>query len=168
MDSVYPDLIYGTLMERLGNQVQVASPDRSTDYVKHFFNMSSYSTDQNYKFISELLARMWWIGIDTTKKALEEKMQHGARKSVRPLTRRFWMDTISPNHRQMSMNVYSDKMFYDVKSLRLNIYVHIFTTDSLVQLYPIKDKYNPNLVNYCQYISEDVSTHNLMVVDNTT
>ena len=66
------------------------------------------------------------------------------------------------------MNVYSDKMFYDVKSLRLNIYVHIFTTDSLVQLYPIKDKYNPNLINYCQYISEDVSTHNLMVVDNTT
>ena len=80
---------------------------------------------------------------------MEETIQHGVRKSVRPLTRRYQMDTLSMNYGQLNTTVYSDIIFYDVNSLRGNTCTHIFTADSLVQSYHKKDKSYPNLIKDC-------------------
>ena len=76
--------------------------------------------DRHSKVTPENLARMWNIGIDTAKRALQVTTQRGIRTASHPLHRRYRVDHLHLNRRRLNGDWYTDTLFSKVKSLQGN------------------------------------------------
>ena len=102
----------------------------------------------------------------TAEQTMRVTTQCGVRQAVRPLSRRYRTDVLSLRLKRLNAIVYGDTLFSDVKSLRGNTCAQVFTTKSLVQVYPMKGKEDPHPGEALQEFIQDVGVPNIIVVDN--
>ena len=101
---------------------------------------ATITSDRHTKVTPENLSRIWNVGLDTAKRALQVTTQRGIRTALHPLHRRYRVDHLHLNRRRLNGDWYTDTLFTKVKSLQGNVCAQVYTNGSYTTVHPMTSK----------------------------
>jgi hypothetical protein len=101
---------------------------------------ATITSDRHTKVTPENLSRIWNVGLDTAKRALQVTTQRGIRTALHPLHRRYRVDHLHLNRRRLNGDWYTDTLFAKVKSLQGNVCAQVYTNGSYTTVHPMTSK----------------------------
>ena len=112
---------------------------------------------------AENITSLWSIGLDAANHTLKTTTQIGVQHAVRPLSRRYRINTQMLHYRRLDTPFYSDTKFAKVRSLKGNTCYQVFVAVNVVHVQPMPTKSDTG--RSLQVFTEDIGIPNSIVVN---
>ena len=124
---------------------------------------SIITNDRHSKIGPEELSRKWNIGLHTAKDTLAATTQHGIRTAVHPMSIRLRVDHLHLHRPLLRGTWYTDTLFSNFKSVRVNTCANILTQGRFTKVVPMtaRSDMGRSLVDF----TDDVGIPKRLVTD---